>query len=73
VPPPRSVSSYEVWDLQARYSGFRNTKIVVGVRNLFDRAPPFTNQPFTTQVGYDPNYADPRGRTFYASVSYTFK
>jgi iron complex outermembrane receptor protein len=73
VPPPRSVSSYEVWDLQARYSGFRNTKIVVGVRNLFDRAPPFTNQPFTTQVGYDPNYANPRGRTFYASVTFAFK
>jgi iron complex outermembrane receptor protein len=72
-PAPRSVSSYEIWDLQARYSGFRNTRIVVGVKNLFDRAPPFTNQPFTTQVGYDPNYADPRGRTFYASVSYTFK
>ena len=72
-PSPRSVSSYEVWDLQARYSGFTNTRIVVGVRNLFDRAPPFTNQPFTYQVGYDPHYADPRGRTFYASVSYAFK
>jgi iron complex outermembrane receptor protein len=73
APLPRSVSSYEVWDLQARYTGWRNTKLVVGVRNLFDRDPPFTNQPFSYQVGYDPNYADPRGRTFYASVTYTFK
>jgi iron complex outermembrane recepter protein len=72
-PLPRSVSSYEVWDLQARYSGFTNTRIVVGVRNLFGRDPPFTNQPFTYQAGYDPKYADPRGRTFYASVSYAFK
>ncbi|MGE5105711.1 MAG: TonB-dependent receptor [Betaproteobacteria bacterium] len=73
APPPRRVSSYEIWDLQARYSGLRNTRIVMGIRNLLDRAPPFTNQPFTTQVGYDPNYADPRGRTFYASVTFTFK
>ena len=73
APPPRSVSSYEVWDLQGRYTGWRNTKLVVGVKNLFDRAPPFTNQPFTYQVGYDPNYADPRGRTFYASVTFAFK
>ena len=56
------MSSYEIWDLQARYSGLRNTRIVMGIRNLLDRAPPFTNQPFTTQVGYDPNYADPKIR-----------
>ena len=72
-PPPRGVSSNDVWDLQGRYTGFRNTKLVVGIKNLFDRDPPFTNQPFTLQVGYDPNYANPRGRTFYASVTYAFK
>ena len=71
--PPRSVSSYELWDLQARYSGLNNVRFAVGIRNLFDRAPPFTNQPFTYQVGYDPNYAEPRGRTFYASITLTFK
>jgi iron complex outermembrane receptor protein len=72
-PAPRRVSSYGVWDLQGRYSGFRNTTIALGVKNLFDRDPPFTNQPFTYQVGYDPSYADPRGRTFYASLTYAFK
>jgi len=72
-PSPRSVSSYEVWDLHARYSGFTNTRIFVGVRNLFGRDPPFTNQPFTYQAGYDPKYADPRGRTFYAGVTFALK
>jgi len=72
-PPPRSVSSYSVWDLQARYTGWRNTNVALGVKNLLDRDPPFTNQPFTYQVGYDPSYADPRGRTVYASVTYAFK
>ena len=70
---PRRVSSYEVWDLQGRYTGFRNVRIVLGIKNLFDRDPPFTNQPFTTQVGYDPQYADPRGRSFYANLTYAFK
>jgi iron complex outermembrane receptor protein len=69
---PRRVASYRVWDLQARYAGWRDTVIALGVKNLFDRDPPFTNQPFTTQVGYDPNYADPRGRTIYARLTVAF-
>ena len=72
-PAPRRVSSYGVWDLQGRYGGLRNTTLALGVKNLFDRDPPFTNQPFFPQVGYDPTYADPRGRTFYASVTYTLR
>lgn len=72
-PSPHKVGGYDVWDLQARYAGWRNATLVLGIRNLFDRDPPFTNQPFTYQVGYDPHYADPRGRTFYASVGYAFK
>jgi len=43
------------------------------VRNLLDTAPPLTNQQGAFQVGYDPTYADPRGRTFYAAVRYAFK
>jgi iron complex outermembrane recepter protein len=70
---PRSVGSYEVWDLQERYSGFQNTTIALGVKNVMDRAPPFSNQTFTRQIGYDPKYADPRGRIFYARLTYTFK
>jgi iron complex outermembrane receptor protein len=61
-----------VWDLQASYAGFRNTTIVLGVKNLFDRDPPFTNQTIFSQVGFDPRYADPRGRAFYARLTYAF-
>ena len=70
---PRSVGTYDVWNLQARYSGFAHTGIAVGVKNLMDRAPPFTNQPFTRQFGYDPTYADPRGRTYYARLTFAFE
>ena len=71
--PPRRVAPYDVWDLQGRYTGFRNTTLVLGIKNLMDRAPPFTNQPFSMQVGYDPIYADPRGRMFYGRLTYAFK
>ncbi|TMG81625.1 MAG: TonB-dependent receptor, partial [Betaproteobacteria bacterium] len=71
--PPRRVGTYDVWDLQGRYSGLRHTTIALGVKNLMDRAPPFSNQPFTRQIGYDPVYADPRGRTYYARLTFAFK
>ena len=70
--PPRSVGTYDVWDVQGRYSGLGNAKIALGVKNLMDRAPPFSNQPFTRQIGYDPVYADPRGRTYYARLTLVF-
>ena len=68
--PPRNVSSYDIWELQGRYSGFSNATIVLGIKNLMDRAPPFTN---VALAGWDPIYADPRGRMFYASLTYAFK
>jgi len=69
----RRVGSYSVWDLQVRYGGFTNTTLTLGVRNLLDTAPPLTNQQGAFQVGYDPTYVDPRGRTAYAAIRYTFK
>lgn len=69
---PRRVGNYEVYDLQGRWNGVKNLTVTLGVKNLFDRAPPFTNQTFYFQNGYDPSYADPRGSFWYASVGYKF-
>jgi iron complex outermembrane recepter protein len=66
----RRVGSYSLWDVQAGYTGVRNLTLTFGVKNLFDRNPPFTNSSFN---GYDPAYADPRGRTFYARMSYAIQ
>ncbi|MFN0183971.1 MAG: TonB-dependent receptor [Aquabacterium sp.] len=56
-------------------SGIRNLRLTLGIRNLFDRDPPYTNSggQVSFQAGYDPQYADPRGRFVYAGVRYTFK
>ena len=69
----RRVGSYSLWDLQGVYSGFRNLAVALGIRNLFNTDPPVSNQANTAQAGYDPSYADPRGRTFYARLTYAFK
>jgi len=69
----RRVGSYSLWDLQAQYAGWRNVVLAAGVRNLFDRDPPVSNQNQAFQVGYDPTYADPRGRMYYATLRYVFR
>jgi iron complex outermembrane recepter protein len=72
LPTMRRVAPYDVWDVDARYTGFRNWTLTLGVKNVMDRAPPFTNLQ-GPPVGYDPTYADPRGRVFYGAVRYAFE
>jgi iron complex outermembrane receptor protein len=73
--PPREVGTYESWDGQVQYLGFKNFKLVGGIKNIFNRAPPYTNAGGNTQfqAGYDVTYADPRGRFVYGSLTYQFK
>ena len=69
----RRVGTNDVWNAQGTYTGFKNATIALGIKNLFDRAPPFSNQSTFGQVMYDPRYADPRGRMFYAQLTFAFK
>jgi iron complex outermembrane receptor protein len=70
---PRRVGTLSLWDLSGTYKGFKNWTMTLGVQNLFDTNPPFTNQQTTFQVGYDPTYYDARGRFVYGQVGYSFK
>jgi iron complex outermembrane receptor protein len=67
-----SVGSYNVWDLAGTYTWSKSLAVTLGAKNLFDRAPPFSNQTYAFQSGYDPKYADPFGRILYTRVSYNF-
>ena len=69
----RTVGALSIWDLQGSYTGLKNWKFTLGVKNLFDRDPPVSNQQSTFIVGFDPSYYDPRARFVYGSVTYTFK
>ncbi len=61
-----------LWDLQGTYSGFKNLRLTLGVKNLWDTNPPVTNQQYTFQSGYDPSYYDARARFIYGSVNWKF-
>jgi iron complex outermembrane receptor protein len=49
--------------------------VALGIKNVFNTDPPYTNAGGQNvfQAGYDPGYADPRGRFIHGSVTYTFK
>ena len=69
----RNVGSYTVWDISGAYTGFKNLTLALGIKNLLDTNPPASVQGQAFQVGYDPTYADPRGRLYWGSIKYTFK
>jgi iron complex outermembrane receptor protein len=60
---------------QVRYLGFRKLTLKLGVRNLMDRLPPYTDVSSygSHAVGWANSVADPRGRFWWGSVTYTFK
>jgi iron complex outermembrane recepter protein len=70
---PRKVTAYSLWDLSGSWSPNKALKLRAGILNLANTAPPFSNQSYYFLSTYDPTYTDPRGRTFYASVNYSFK
>ena len=69
---PRDVSAFAPWDLQGSYSGFRGWQWVAGIRNLFNRDPPVSNQTRNFQIGYNPLLANPLGRLFYLRATYAW-
>jgi iron complex outermembrane receptor protein len=72
---PRKVGAYETYDLQTTYSGIKSLRFTLGARNILNRDPPYTNTggQVTFQSGYDPEYADPRGRFVYGRITYSMK
>lgn len=74
---PRKVGNYDIWNLSGSYAGFTGWQLSAGIKNLFNRNPPFTNQRFTADsgapAGYDPTYANPIGRVFWGAITYTFR
>ena len=71
----RKVGSYTEMDIQGQYTGWKNLTLTGGIRNLFDRMPPFSNQNLSdntyTQQGFAELY-NVRGRFFYVSANYKF-
>ena len=68
----RKVSNYATFDLYGSYQMPKGFGLTVGVRNVFDRDPPFSLNDNTFQAGYDPRYTDPTGRAYYVQGTYSF-
>ncbi|KZN36798.1 TonB-denpendent receptor [Pseudoalteromonas luteoviolacea S2607] len=69
----KHVPVYMTFDYRLAYAWGDNANIGFGIKNLFDKEPPFTlNAAAGHQVGYDPRYADAYGRSFYLQADYTF-
>lgn len=71
----RYVSSYSLFDWQTKYDVNKALSLTVGIKNLFDKDPPFSlvDQSGTGNArGFDGRYADPIGRQFYLTASYKF-
>ncbi len=66
----RRVAPYRIWSAQSGYGGSADHwSLAIGVKNLLDTKPPFSNQNGEFQNGYDASYADPRGRVWYAQAT----
>jgi iron complex outermembrane receptor protein len=68
----RRIGSLSLWDLQATYSGFKNLKLTLGVKIVFDRDPPRSNQSAFLR-GFDPSHYDPRARFVHGAMTDAFK
>ena len=67
---PRDVRDYVTYDAQTTYTPIKSVRFTLGVRNLFNTDPPYSNIGAVFQSGYDPEYGDPRGRFVYGRVTY---
>ena len=69
------VKAYSIFHLSLSYTGVPNTTITAGIKNLFDKDPPFAIT-YDSNSGagstWEPRVADPRGRSFTLLVNYKF-
>lgn len=70
------VKPYLLHHVSATYRGIKNLTMTFGVKNIFNQDPPFSAA-YDSDTGagssWDPRVADPRGRSYTASLSYSFK
>ena len=66
----RRVAPYQTWGTQLGYGEKASLwQVALGAKNVFNTKPPFTNQNYLAQRGYNSAIADPRGRVWYAQAT----
>ncbi|OYU32378.1 MAG: TonB-dependent receptor [Comamonadaceae bacterium PBBC2] len=71
----QDVEAYSTFNASLTYSGIKNVGLTVGIKNLFDKDPPFTAV-YDSDTGagssWEPRVADPRGRSLTLLATYKF-
>jgi len=70
--PIADVESYTLTNLSTTYTGIKKLSLTAGIKNLFDVEPPFSQQAYVFQKGYDPRYTDAIGRSLFLRATYKF-
>lgn len=70
--PDNTVKAYTLADASVTAKPIKGLTVTLGVKNMFDTKPPFSNQGTTFQQGYDPRFTDAIGRTYTVRGSYAF-
>ncbi|MGB8327464.1 MAG: TonB-dependent receptor [Steroidobacteraceae bacterium] len=72
-PKTRSVASFTTLNLQFRYTGIKQTRIVLGLDNALDQKVPFAIGDGDTDLyGYVSSQHNPRGRFWNAKATFSF-
>lgn len=67
------VPAYYTFDWQTTWKAMKGLSVTFAVTNLADKKPPLSlRNTGSHQLGYDPRYASPMGRTFSLSAQYQF-
>ncbi len=67
--PGSTVASHAEWDTQVSYSGLQSVRLTLGVKNMFDKAPPFSMGNLHPQ-GFPVQFYDMRGRFVYVQATF---
>jgi iron complex outermembrane recepter protein len=67
-----TVGNYSIWNAYGSYRPIPALKLLVGINNLADTNPPFSNQEQNWQAGYNPLFSSALGRTFYGRITFDF-
>jgi iron complex outermembrane recepter protein len=71
---PSKIKSYTLYNFSASYTGIKNTTLTLGVTNLFNTDPPFSNHNVdnVAGAGWDARVGDPRGRAINFKITHKF-
>jgi iron complex outermembrane recepter protein len=67
-----TVGNYSIWNAYGSFKPIPALKLLVGINNLADTNPPFSNQEQNWQAGYNPIFSSALGRTFYGRITFDF-